>query len=65
MTGSRGNEMHVDAEIGEELGKALVTYVRNNNAIAVMATHSAALASLCDRVFVLEGGRVRPSEEAK
>lgn len=56
---------NVDAEIGEELGKALVTYVRNNNAIAVMATHSAALASLCDRVFVLEGGRVRPSEEAK
>lgn len=56
---------NVDAEIGEELGKALVTYVRNNNAIAVMATHSAGLASLCDRAFVLEGGRVRPSEEAK
>ena len=51
---------NVDAAIGEELGKALVSYARNNGAVAVMATHSAALASLCDRVFVLESGRVRP-----
>lgn len=50
---------NVDAEIGEELGKALVSYVRNNNAVAVMATHSANLASLCDRALILEGGRVR------
>lgn len=50
---------NVDAAIGEELGKALVTYVRNNGAVAVMATHSAALASICDRTFVLEDGRVR------
>jgi lipoprotein-releasing system ATP-binding protein len=49
---------NVDAAIGEELGKALVSYVRNNGAVGVMATHSASLASLCDRVFVLEGGRV-------
>lgn len=54
---------NVDAAIAEELGKALVTYVRNNGAVAVMATHSAPLASLCDRAFVLEGGRVRPSSE--
>jgi lipoprotein-releasing system ATP-binding protein len=51
---------NVDAEIGDELGKALVNYVRNNNAIAVMATHSPSLAQLCDRIFVLEGGRVSP-----
>jgi len=50
---------NVDAAIGEELGKALVTYVRNNGAVAVMATHSASLASLCDRVFILEGGRLK------
>ena len=50
---------NVDAAIGDELGKALVTYVRNNGAVAVMATHSAALASICDRTFVLEDGRVR------
>lgn len=49
---------NVDAAIAEELGKALVTYVRNNGAVAVMATHSAILASLCDRIFVLQDGRV-------
>ena len=49
---------NVDAAIGEELGKALVSYARNNGAVAVMATHSATLASSCDRTFVLEGGRV-------
>lgn len=52
---------NVDAEIGEELGKALVSYVRNNKAVAVMATHSPSLAQLCDRTFVLEGGRVKPA----
>jgi lipoprotein-releasing system ATP-binding protein len=50
---------NVDAAIGEEIGKALVSYARNNGAVAVMATHSASLASLCDRAFVLESGRVR------
>lgn len=54
---------NVDAVIAEELGKALVTYVRNNGAVAVMATHSASLASICDRVFVLEGGRVKPATD--
>jgi len=51
---------NVDAAIAEELGKALVTYVRNNGAVGVMATHSASLANLCDRVFVLQDGRVSP-----
>ena len=50
---------NVDAAIGEELGKALVSYVRNNGAVAVMATHSAVLASLCDRSFLLDGGRLK------
>lgn len=50
---------NVDAAIGEELGKALVSYVRNNGAVAVMATHSANLASLCDRTFVLDSGRLK------
>jgi lipoprotein-releasing system ATP-binding protein len=54
---------NVDAAIAEELGKALVTYVRNNGAVGVMATHSAGLASLCDRVFVLQDGRVSPVTE--
>jgi ABC-type lipoprotein export system ATPase subunit len=55
---------NVDAAIGEELGKALVTYVRNNGAVAVMATHSASLASFCDRVFVLDSGRVKPATDS-
>ena len=50
---------NVDAAIGEELGKALVSYVRNNGAVAVMATHSTALASLCDHSFALDGGRLK------
>lgn len=50
---------NVDATIGEELGKALVSYVRNNGAVAVMATHSASLANLCDHTFVLDGGRLK------
>ncbi len=54
---------NVDAEIGEELGKALVSYARNNGAVAVMATHSASLASFCDRVFVLESGRLRAPKD--
>ncbi len=54
---------NVDAVIGEELGKALVSYARNNGAVAVMATHSASLASLCDRAFVLEGGRLKATTD--
>jgi lipoprotein-releasing system ATP-binding protein len=56
---------NVDAEIGEELGKALVTYVRNNGAVAVMATHSANLAGICDRTLVLQNGRVKPSTDTR
>ena len=54
---------NVDTAIAEELGKALVTYVRNNGAVGVMATHSASLANLCDRVFVLQDGRVSPASD--
>jgi lipoprotein-releasing system ATP-binding protein len=54
---------NVDAEIGEGLGKALVSYVRNNGAVAVMATHSPNLAQLCDRTLVLQNGRLKPSTD--
>ncbi len=56
---------NVDAEIGEELGKALVSYVRNNGAVAVMATHSANLARFCDRTLVLQNGRLKPAIDAQ
>jgi ABC-type lipoprotein export system ATPase subunit len=52
---------NVDSAIAEELGKALVSYVRNNGAVAVMATHSESLASLCDHSFALDGGRLKAS----
>ena len=55
---------NVDTEIGDELGKALVSYVRNNGAVAVMATHSPNLAGLCDRTLVLQSGRVKPSTDS-
>lgn len=54
---------NVDTEIGKELGKALVSYVRNNGAVAVMATHSPNLAGFCDRTLVLQNGRVKPSTD--
>ena len=56
---------NVDVEIGEELGKALVSYVRNNGAVAVMATHSPNLARLCDRTLVLQNGRLKPSTDTE
>jgi len=56
---------NVDAEIGEELGKALVSYARNNGAVAVLATHSPNLANICDRILVLQNGRLKPSTDRK
>ena len=56
---------NVDAEIGQELGQALINYVRNNGAVAVMATHSSNLASLCDRTLVLQNGRLKPSTDTR
>jgi lipoprotein-releasing system ATP-binding protein len=49
---------NVDALISEAIGQALISYVRKNSAVAVIATHSATLARLCDRRFVLEAGRL-------
>ena len=49
---------NLDADIGEEIGKSLVNYVRKEKAAAIVATHSEMLASRCDRVLKLEGGRI-------
>jgi lipoprotein-releasing system ATP-binding protein len=51
---------NLDAAIGDEIGKTLANYVRSRNAIAMIATHNKTLASLCDRVMLLEGGRLHP-----
>ena len=47
---------NLDAAISEEIGRALVSYAHKNSAIAVIATHSASLAKLCDRVLELKNG---------
>lgn len=51
---------NLDAIIGDEISRTLVSYAKTRSAMVVIATHSAALAQLCDRVMVLEGGRLRP-----
>jgi lipoprotein-releasing system ATP-binding protein len=51
---------NLDPSISEEIGKSLVKYVRERSKMALIATHSPTLAQLCDRVLVLEGGRLHP-----
>ena len=50
---------NLDAAIGDEIGRTLVSYAKSRPAIVVIATHSASLAQLCDYSLVLEGGRLR------
>ena len=49
---------NLDASIGDEIGRTLVSYAKTRPAIVVIATHSASLAQLCDYSLVLEGGRL-------
>jgi len=49
---------NLDASIGDEIGKTLVNYVRSRNGIAIIATHNDSLAGLCDRVMLLDEGRI-------
>jgi len=55
---------NLDEAISEEISRAIVNYARQHSAIAVIATHSARLARLCDRVLVLDGGCIKLSTEA-
>jgi lipoprotein-releasing system ATP-binding protein len=50
---------NLDAAIGEEIGQTLVAYAHNHSATTIIATHSTGLASLCDRLLVLEDGRLK------
>jgi lipoprotein-releasing system ATP-binding protein len=52
---------NIDARIGDELGAALVDYCREQRAVIVIATHNERLASVCDRVLLLEDGQVQKS----
>ena len=49
---------NLDAAIGDEISRTLVSYAKSRSAMVVIATHSPTLAQLCDRVMVLEGGRL-------
>jgi len=50
---------NLDTSIGDEIGHILVKFVRNRSGIAIITTHNENLAGICDRVLLLEGGRVR------
>ena len=47
---------NLDAAIGEEIAQTLVSYAHKHSAIALIATHSASLARICDRSLLLEDG---------
>jgi len=49
---------NLDAATGDEIGAMLNAYARTRQAIVVVATHNAHLASLCDRRLLLENGRI-------
>jgi lipoprotein-releasing system ATP-binding protein len=49
---------NLDAVIGDDIGKTLINYARSRQGIAIIATHNKTLADLCDRVLLLEGGRL-------
>ena len=49
---------NLDASIGEEIARTLVTYAHKHSAIVIIATHSHPLAQMCERTLVLENGRV-------
>jgi len=49
---------NLDEAISEQIGRTLVDYAHKHSAITILATHSATLAGMCDRMLVLEKGRV-------
>jgi lipoprotein-releasing system ATP-binding protein len=51
---------NLDSSIGAEIGRVLVEYAHKHSAIVIIATHSEGLARVCDRVLILERGRLKP-----
>jgi len=49
---------NLDDEMGDSIGKTLINHIRHQRSIGVIATHNKRLAALCDRVLLLEGGRL-------
>jgi len=49
---------NLDEAISEQIGRTLVDYAHEHSAITIIATHSASLAGMCDRILTLVAGRV-------
>jgi lipoprotein-releasing system ATP-binding protein len=49
---------NLDAAIGDEIGAMLAHYCRTERACVVVATHNERLAQVCDRVLLLQDGRL-------
>jgi lipoprotein-releasing system ATP-binding protein len=49
---------NLDDVMGDSIGKTLINHVRRRGSIGVIATHNKKLAALCDRVLLLEAGRL-------
>jgi lipoprotein-releasing system ATP-binding protein len=49
---------NLDDLFADEIGKTLINYVRSHRSIGIIATHSKNLAGLCDRVLLLQDGRL-------
>lgn len=49
---------NLDEAISEQIGRTLVDYAHEHSAITIIATHSASLAGMCDRILTLKAGHV-------
>lgn len=49
---------NLDTTIGNKIADSLVSYARQNGALVIIATHNRALAELCDRILMLQDGRL-------
>src|ERR1043165_736125 len=49
---------NLDEVMGDSIGKTLINHARQRGSIGVIATHNKKLAALCDRVLLLEAGRL-------
>ena len=56
---------NLDEHTAEELHALLKEMHREHGLTSIIATHNSALASACDRVFRLEGGRLRPAGHSR
>jgi lipoprotein-releasing system ATP-binding protein len=56
---------NLDATMGDEIGRLLLSYCRAERAVVIVATHNARLADACDRALFLEDGRVAEKQDSE